>query len=203
MCRHAIADELDAQAFGAGQPGIVPGHCTQDVGVQRWPLAQGFRPTVESMGRQGTPLTREPIVDQQADAHDEGTARRWSPRQTQKVQRRVEQARKAPKQGHGRRQRLNVMRRIAQQTVAFQQRLAHQTKLAVFQVAQAAMHHVRGRRAGAGAEIALVHQQHAQTLQRQLAKDGDAVHARADDQDVDVRPLPQRLQRPFPLHDCH
>ena len=202
MRRHAIADELNAQALGAGQPGVVPGRRTQDVGVQRRSPTQRLRPTVEAMGRQGAPLAREPIVDQQADAHDKRSARRWPPRQTQKVQRRVEQAGKAPKQGHGRGQRFHVMRRIAQQTVALQQRLAHQTKLAILQIAQTTMHHVRGRSAGAGAEIALVHQQHAQALQRQFAKDGDAVRARPDDQDVDVRPFPQGLQRRSPLHDC-
>ncbi|MNW11295.1 hypothetical protein D3C71_2087160 [compost metagenome] len=45
------------------------------------------------------------------------------------------------------------MRRVAQQSVALDQRFPHQAELAVFEVAQPAMDHARQCRAGAGTEI--------------------------------------------------
>ena len=77
------------------------------------------------------------------------------------------------------------MRRIGEQGVALAQRFPHQPELAVFQVAQPAMNHPRRRGAAARAEVVALHQQHAQTLQREFPVHPDAVDAATQDDDVE------------------
>ncbi len=79
-------------------------------------------------------------------------------------------------------------------------RFPHEPEFSVFQVADAAVHHVRRRRAGPGAKIAPVNHQHIDSVQRHLPKRGDAVDARADDEDRDLRVIAYRFERFLPGH---
>ena len=82
--------------------------------------------------------------------------------------------------------RPDEVRRHAQQHLALVERLAHQAERAVLEIAQAAVDQLgRGRR-GAGGEVVLLDQQHAQAAAGGVARDPGAVDAAADDGEVEV-----------------
>ena len=83
-------------------------------------------------------------------------------------------------------QRPDHMRRHAQQDFALGQRLAHQAEGAVLEIAQAAVDQLGGGRRGAGGEIVLLDEQHAQAAAGGVAGDAGAVDAAADDGEVEV-----------------
>ena len=75
---------------------------------------------------------------------------------------------------------------MPQQHLALGQRLAHQPERAVLEIAQAAVDQLgRGRR-GAGGEVVLLEQQHAQAAAGGVARDAGAVDAAADDGEIVV-----------------
>ena len=78
------------------------------------------------------------------------------------------------------------MRRHAQQHFALVQRLAHQPEGAVLEIAQAAVDQLGGGRGGAGGEIVLLDEQHAQAAAGGVAGESGAVDAAADDGEVVV-----------------
>jgi hypothetical protein len=82
-------------------------------------------------------------------------------------------------------QTLHQMPRVAAQALAFQQGMAYQAQVALFDIAQAAMHHLRrlGRRARC--EVALFDQRHAIAAQAGVQCGVGAGHAAAHDQDVE------------------
>ena len=77
------------------------------------------------------------------------------------------------------------MGRVEQHAVALAQGFVNQAELAVFQVADAAVQHVGGGRAGAAAEVAALDQEGVDAIQSQIAKCADAVDAAADDEHGD------------------
>src|SRR5436309_10063018 len=90
-------------------------------------------------------------------------------------------------------QRSHQMRRLHQQALALTQRLTHQPDLSMFQVTQAAVNNSRGPAGRAGGKIILLHQQRALAPLRTLARNGHAVDAAADHQNV--KALVFRLDR--------
>ena len=87
------------------------------------------------------------------------------------------------------------MGRDPQEPVAFDHGLLDEAELAVFEVADAAVDHVRGGAAGALAVVAALHERHVHALQGQVAERAHPVDAAADDQNLGVRPRPQLLHR--------
>ena len=83
-------------------------------------------------------------------------------------------------------QRPDDVRRHAQQDLALGKRLVHQTDGAMFEVAQAAMDQLGGGRGGAGGEVVLLDQQHAQAAAGGIARQPYTVDAAADDREVVV-----------------
>ena len=82
-------------------------------------------------------------------------------------------------------QRPDDVRRRSQQHLALGQRFAHQAEGVVLEIAQPAMDQLgRGRRRAAG-QIALLHQQHRQSPSGRVAGNAAAVHAAADDGEVE------------------
>jgi len=77
------------------------------------------------------------------------------------------------------------MRGHAQQNLAFGQPLAHQTEIAVFEIAQPAMDEFARCRGGRAGEIALLAQQHAEAAAGRIAGETDAVDPAADDKKID------------------
>ena len=78
---------------------------------------------------------------------------------------------------------------------------AHESNLAVLEIAQAAVDHARRRRAAGAAEVAALDQQHVDALQRQLAEDADAVDAAADDQRLHLGVRLELGEHVFPRSD--
>ena len=81
-------------------------------------------------------------------------------------------------------QRTDQMRRLCQQSLTFAQRLPHQPDFAMFKVAQSAVDDSRGPAGSAGGKIVLLNQQHALAPLRTLARNGNAINAAADHQNV-------------------
>src|SRR5713101_849022 len=74
---------------------------------------------------------------------------------------------------------------LLQQTPAFEQRLAHQSELGVFQVTQAAVDDASCTAGGAGGKVVLLNQQGAKTGARALPGDGHAVDPATNDDDLE------------------
>ena len=109
----------------------------------------------------------EPVVEEQPDPQHQRRARPRHRRQHEP-------------------HRPDQVRRHPQQHLALGQRLADQPERAVLEIAQPAMDQLgRGRR-GAGAEVVLLEQQHAQAPAGGVARDAGAVDAAADDGEIVV-----------------
>ena len=74
--------------------------------------------------------------------------------------------------------------RDAEQDAPLPVGLQHQAQVAGLQIAQAAVDQAAGPRAGAGAEVVLVHQDHPESPHRRVAGHSGAGDAPADHQDV-------------------
>ena len=81
-------------------------------------------------------------------------------------------------------QRPDDVRRDAQHHLALGQRLRHQAKLVVFEVAQPAVNQLGAGRGGCRGEIVLLGEQHLEAATGGIARDARAVDAAADDGDV-------------------
>ncbi|GGI02917.1 hypothetical protein GCM10007170_45730 [Arthrobacter liuii] len=96
------------------------------------------------------------------------------------------------------------MRRDFQQPVPFDDRFADQAELAVLEVPDTAMDHVRGRTAGALAVISAFHERDINALECQITEGAHPVDATANNQHLRVRTLPQtvdgRAPGPRPGH---
>ncbi len=76
------------------------------------------------------------------------------------------------------------MWRLREQALTLAQRLAHQPDLSMLQVAQPAVDNAGGSAGGAGGKIILLNQQRALAPLRALARNGNAVDAAANHQNV-------------------
>ena len=81
-------------------------------------------------------------------------------------------------------QRPYDMRRDAPQHLALLQRLSHQAKLVMLQIAQPAMHQFGGGGRGRAAEVGLFGEQDAPAPSCRVARNASAVDATADDGDI-------------------
>ena len=90
-----------------------------------------------------------------------------------------------------------------EQNFPLDQRLSHQAKLVIFQIAQAAMHELARARGRTFGEIVLLAEQHLQATTGGIARDAGSVDSAADDSDIDKPVIPGRDRRSirhrFPL----
>ena len=93
------------------------------------------------------------------------------------------------------RQRLHEIGVHAQQQIALATRLARDREMAVGEIAQAAVHHLRRATRGARREVAALDQQRAQAARRGVAQHAGADDAAADDEHVDAVALGARERR--------
>ena len=84
------------------------------------------------------------------------------------------------------------MRRDAEQPVALLDRLLDESELAVLEVADAAVDHVRRRRGRARDEVAALDEHDVDALEGEVAERGDAVDAAADDDDLGTGAVAER-----------
>ena len=89
------------------------------------------------------------------------------------------------------------VRRRAQQDLALDQRLAHQTELVVLQITQTAVDQLAAGRGGVAREVVLLAQQDGQPATHGVARDARAVDSAADDQEVD-RLIHRQSEAPDP-----
>ena len=185
------------------QPGIVDPAVgihegLREARLQRPPRRMAGQAHAVRTGQQFAP--RQPVVQEQARAHQQRGALAGAVR-------------------HHEAHRPHDMRRGAQQHFTLGQGLPHQAELEVFQVAQAAMNQLGGRRRRVRGQVVLLAQGHAQAAPGRVARDAGAVDAAADHQHVaiDILTAPAgarwprpRARRPFfgilaaPLpHPCH
>ena len=82
-------------------------------------------------------------------------------------------------------QRPDDVRRDAPKHFALEQRLAHQPKLVIFEIAQAAVNQLARRARRRAGQIALFAKKHRPTAADGVAGDAAAIDAAADDGDVD------------------
>ena len=76
---------------------------------------------------------------------------------------------------------VHQVRALLQQVSAFDQRLADQSELRMFQVAQAAVNNARGTTRGAGCEVVLFDQKRPASSAGAFPRDGNAVDSPAND----------------------
>src|SRR2546427_2701619 len=88
------------------------------------------------------------------------------------------------------------MGRVVQQELALVQGFIDERKVAVLQVAQAAMHQLGGDAARAGGEVALVDQGNSKAAERSIERHPGAGDAAAQDQEVEGLVL-KSVYRPF------
>src|SRR5690606_9660454 len=93
--------------------------------------------------------------------------------------------------GNGGLQRLHVVRSDLQQRVALLHRLVNQAELAVLQIADSAMDHVRAGTRSALAVIAALDQGYINPLHGQVAEGRYAVDATANNQNLRLRTFAQ------------
>ena len=122
---------------------------------------------IERAGRRQDLAPAEPVVKEQPEPQQQGRARAGIGRQHQA-------------------QRPDDVRRETQEPFAFGQRLAHQLDRAMFEIAQPAVDQLGGGRRGAGGEVVLLDQQHAQAPPGSVARDAGSVDAAADDGEVEI-----------------
>ena len=109
----------------------------------------------------------DPVIKEQAEPQQQGRAPRRIDRQHEA-------------------QRPNKVRRRPQQHFALGERCAHQAKFAVFQIAQAAVDQLRGRRRGGGRQVVLLQEHDPQTASGRIARDAGPIDAAADDRQVEI-----------------
>ena len=137
----------------------------------------------------------EAVVEKHAERDDQRAAvgeRRLGAEET--PQRRDNAAERAA-QRHDAGERMNAMRRVAQQPVALARRFRDEAEFAGFQIFEAAVDKPRRRRARAGAPVGLVDDQAIDALQREIAEHAGAVDPAADHQHVRCGVAPQPGQR--------
>jgi hypothetical protein len=79
---------------------------------------------------------------------------------------------------------------IPQQHLAFRQRLMHEAKRVMLEIAQASVNELGRGRGRAGGKIVLLDQEHAQAAAGSVARDTGSVDAAADDGKIEVGHLP-------------
>jgi len=94
--------------------------------------------------------------------------------------------------GHDEVQRVDKVRRVAQQQATLVQRLAHESDVALLQVAEAAVDELRASAGSPLGEIALLHQRCLQPARRCVHRHAQAGRAAADDEHVPERRLLQQ-----------
>ncbi|EVT88629.1 hypothetical protein Z046_10895 [Pseudomonas aeruginosa VRFPA09] len=101
--------------------------------------------------------------------------------------------------GHHEAQRLHQPRRLAEQPLALAHRVAGQPPLALGDVAQATMDHLRRATRGAPGEVPLLQQQAAPAAPRGFAEDAGTADAAADHDQVPLLPRQRRQAAATPL----
>ncbi len=81
---------------------------------------------------------------------------------------------------------MHQVRPLLQQAPAFEQRLAHQSELGMFQIAQAPVDDARGPAGGAGGEVVLLNQQGTTAGASAFPGYGDAVDSAADNDHLEA-----------------
>ena len=200
MAGFGIQQHLQADAFGRWHPGVVIAGGAYDVRVQPRVFAQGGSAQAKVMPGQAGLLARQHVVERQPDLDHQGAAFAGPVQQIEELERGVQHARAPAEDGNGGAQRLGIVGRVLQHQAAFAQRFIDQAELAIFQVADAAVQHVRGAGAGAAAKVAAFNQQRVDAVDGQVAQSADAIDAAADDQHGDFWLFAQRVQDRLALH---
>src|SRR5690606_9476473 len=139
--------------------------------------ARRIAPQIDAPGARQLAATAEMVVQEQAEADQPDRTLLGAVRQNEA-------------------QRPRDVRRDAQQNLALDQRLAHQSEFAVFEIAQPAVDQLARRRGGVVGEIVLFAQHDLEAAAGGVAGDAGAVDAAADDQEIDRFALAQA--DPFP-----
>ena len=89
-------------------------------------------------------------------------------------------------EGDEERQRLHQMGRVAEQSLALVERFVHEAVVALVQVAQTAVHHLRGLRRRARREVLSFDERRVQPSRRGIEGDARAGDASSDDEHVEA-----------------
>ncbi len=162
-------------------------------GVQQRQFSQGPLAAAELVAGDAAAVAGEGVVQAEPELDEEGAAFLGLAVLLvgQETQRRREDPGEGAENRNGGLQRLDVVGCDPQEAVAFHHGFPHEAELAVFEVADAAVDHVRGCAAGALAVVAALHERHVDALQGQIAEGADPVDAASDDQHTGVGALPQ------------
>jgi hypothetical protein len=155
-------------------------------------LLERAAPTVELMAGHATAAgegctTRERVVDDEPDLDERGAAlAMFACTVPEKPERRGQDARERREDRDRGLQRAHVMRCDPQQRVALGHRLVDQAELAVLEVADAAMDHVRRGRGRTADIVGPLRERHIHALHREVAEGRQAVDSPADDEHVGI-----------------
>ena len=193
----AVLEHVEGEPLRVVDGGVEIGGGVLDAGVQARQFGQGAFAAAELVAGHGAAVAGEEVVHAQPEFDQEGPAFLVLALLLvgQEAQRSGEDPGERAEDGDGGLQRLHVVGSDAQQPVAFDHRLLDQAELAVLEVPDAAVDHVRGRAAGSLAVVAALHEGDVHTLQGQVPERAHSVDAAADDQHLGMGPRPQLLHR--------
>ena len=160
----SVLNQFKAQALRIGDLGIVVSRRADYVGIQSWAERKSRAPGVEPMPGQGRFTAGEDVIQRQPGLDEERSPVARLGRPVQQISYPRNDPRHPVEDRNRGCQRLHVMGRVSEQTVPFSQGLSHQPKLRILQIAEAAVNDPRHGRAGSGAEIGLLDQQHVDPL---------------------------------------
>ena len=163
---------LDAEALRVIHLGVVEQGSTPELlGHQPGGLGKGLRLAVQAVPRQGLVERQDVIGDHPGPEHP---GRALVP----------------PQERHQERQRLDQVRRGVEQPLALSQRLADQVDLEVLEIADPAVDHAAVPGRGGARDVVLLDQQDRQSAHGGVARDGRAVDAGAQHDDVELNLAP-------------
>ena len=201
-CREPVTQDVDRQALRVVQGRIPIRGGVLHAGVEVRQLLERPAPTVELVARDPPAASRERVVDDEADLDERGTALAVrATAVTEEPQRRGQHAGERREDRDRRLQRSHIVRRDAQQSVALGHRFVDEPELAVLEVADAPVDHVRGRGGCAADEVGPLGECDIDALHREVAQGRKPVDAPADDQHIGIRARRERLETlPCLLH---
>ena len=186
----AILQDIQGQSLRVVYGGIKVGCCVLDTGVQLGKFSQGPGPATELVAGNAAAVTGEEVVHAQTNLDEERTALLGLALLVGEEARGSGQdSGEGTEDRDGGLQRLDVVGGDPEQPVSFNHRFLDQAELAVLEVADAAMDHVRRSAAGTLAVVAAFDKGYVDALESEVAERSDAVDATADNEDLRRWPL--------------
>ncbi len=183
MCIESVAQYIQGESLGVVHRGVKVGGRVFDVGAKSRERGKGLPAAVEPVPRHSAACPGESVIQGETDFDQERAPLAWfALPMSQETDGCGEHSGESTEDRDGGLQRLDIVGSQFQQGVTLHDRFADQAELAVLQVADSTVDHMRGRSGGTLAVVAALHEGHVHTLKRKVTEGPGAVDAAANDQ---------------------